>query len=305
LEAAQEDVVKANINTILMATDFMQSSRLALDYAIFLARRLNSHLVIVHAIELGPSASHVETADRVPCRARKDAAARLQAFVEASETDGVPTDSIVVEGTVTNAVTATLHKFNADLLVMGTQGVHRGLDHLLTGSNTETLMMRSPCPALTIGPHVLAGVGLESRFKKVIYISNFSPASAAAAPYALQANQVLGGGIEIYQVVRDKEKRKGKLKELVESYCARLKSFESDLKEEWYDPAFEMGRIISPEEALEKSLDPSVLMVVGAAEMATFKRHLSTSYPYRLLATAACPILTVRSEAGTTRPLAA
>jgi hypothetical protein len=57
-----------------------------------------------------------------------------------------------------------------------------------------------------------------------------------------------------------------------------------------------MKRIITPEEVLQKSLDPSVLMVVGAYSAPTLERHLHTSYPYRLLANAACPIITVRSE---------
>lgn len=299
--------MKTDIGTILVATDFMQSSRLALDYAVFLAHRLHSHLVIVHAIELGPEASNVEIVSKLPSRTRMEAAARLKAFVEASGRDGVSTDSILVEGSVPNAVTEAIHKFNADLLVMGTQGVHRGLGHLLIGSNTEAMMLRSPCPTFTIGPHVLAGVGLDSRFKKVIYLSNFSAASAAAAPYALQLNRCLGGGIEICQVVRAREEKEktGKLKALVERYCERLKCYGSEVKEEWCEPEFELGRIISPDEALEESLDPSILMVVGAPEMTTLRRHLSASFPYRLLANAACPILTVGNETVTGTSLAA
>lgn len=299
--------MKASINTILMTTDFMQSSRLALDYAVFLTHRLDAHLVIIHAIELGPEASNVEIVNKVPSRTRKDAAARLQAFVEGSNRAGVSADSVIVDGPVPDAVVAAVNKFSADLLVMGTQGIHRGLGHLLVGSNTEALMLRSPCPTLTVGPHVLAGIGLDSRFKKVVYISNFRPEAAAAAPFALQLNQFLGAGIEIYQVVRDKEQKEksGQLQAMIYDYCKRLQSFRPNIKDEWCDPAFEMERIISPEQVLEKSLDPSVLMVVGATETATLNRHLFTSYPYRLLANAACPILTVRCEAKPDKPLTA
>jgi hypothetical protein len=146
---------------------------------------------------------------------------------------------------------------------------------------------------------------LDSRFKKVIYISNFRPAAAAAAPFALQLNQFLGAGIEIYQVVKDKEQKEksGQLRGMINDYCGRLQCFRPNIKDEWCDPAFEMERIISPEQVLEKSLDPSVLMVVGAAETATLNLHLYTSYPYRLLANAACPILTVHSEAKPDKPL--
>jgi len=289
--------VKAGIGTILLATDFMQSSRLALDYALFLAHRLSAHLVIINAFELGPQASNVEIVRQVPSRTRKEAAARLQAFATGSSRAGVSTDSALVEGPVPDAILDAVSNFRADLLVMGTQGVHRGLGHLLIGSNTEALMLRSPCPTLTIGPHVLAGVNLDGRFKKVVYISNLRPASAAAAPFALQLSQMLASGIEIYQVVKTKELREdpAQLQGIAEDYCSRLRSFAPDVREEWCDPEFQMKQIITPEDVLQKSLDPSVLMVVGAHSAPLLERHLHTSYPYQLLANAMCPIVTVRS----------
>jgi nucleotide-binding universal stress UspA family protein len=286
--------MKTDINTILLATDFMQSSRLAFDYALLLAHRLSARLVIINAFELGPEASNVEILDQIPSRTRMQAAARLQAFVAGSSRAGVSTDSALVEGPVPSAVLAAVSKFGADLLVMGTQGVHRGLGHLLLGSNTEAMMLRSPCPTLTIGPHVLAGVSLDGRFQKVIYISNFRPASAAAAPFAWQLSQLLASGIEIYQVAKDMDQgeKATHLKEVVERYCSQLRSFAPNVKEEWYSPEFQMSRIISPQNVLEKSLDPSVLMLVGVHNPPRLERHLHTSYPYRLLANAACPIIT-------------
>lgn len=290
--------MKTQISTILLATDFMQSSRLALDYALLLTHRLGAHLVIINAFELGPEASTVEIVDHMPSRTRKEATARLQAFVSECNRAGVSTDSALVEGLVPDVVLDAVSNFKADLLVMGTQGVHRGLGHLLIGSNTEALMLRSPCPTLTIGPHVLAGVNLDGRFKKVVYISNFKPASAAAAPFALQLSQMLASSIEIYQVVKAQEvsENPARLQGIIEEYCSRLRLYSPDIREEWLTPEFHMKQIITPEEALRKSLDPSVLMVVGVHGAPTLERHLHTSYPYRLLADAACPIITVRSE---------
>lgn len=289
--------MEARINTILLATDFMQSSRLALDYALFGAHHLGAHLVIVNAFELGPEASNLEIEYQVPNRTRKEAAARLQAFVAESNCAGVTTDSALVEGPVPDAILNAINKFGADLLVMGTQGVHRGFGHLLIGSNTEALMLHSPCPILTIGPHVLAGVNIEDRFSKVIYISNFTSASAAAALFALRLSQLLAKGIEVYHVVKDFERKEqsAHLKEVSEAYCSRLMSYAASIAEKWCDPAFQISPIISPEDVLKRSLDSSALMVVDAHGAPTFERHLRTSYPYRLLENAVCPIITVRS----------
>jgi nucleotide-binding universal stress UspA family protein len=289
--------MKADISTILLATDFLQSSRLALDYAVLLAHRLDAQLVIVNAFELGPEADVVEHVEHIPSRTRRDAEARLQAFVGGSSCAGVPASCALMEGPVPNAILDAVNKYNADLLVLGTQGVYRGLGHLLIGSNTEALMLRAPCPMLTIGPHVLAGVDANSHFKKVVYVSNLRPASAAAAPFALRLSQALATEIEIYQVVKEPvhDEKEVHLQGMIEEYCSRLRALVPTVKDEWYSPEYQMSRIISPQAVLEKSLDPSVVMVLGVHDAPILERHLYTSYPYRLLANAVCPIITVRS----------
>ncbi len=235
--------MRTDIGTILLATDFLQSSRLALDYAVVLAHRLGAQLVIVNAFELGPVAGNVENLEHIPSRTRKEAEARLQAFVAGSDRAGVTASSALVEGTVPDAILAAVDKFKADLLVLGTQGVHRGSGHLLIGSNTEALMLRSTWPTLTIGPHVLAGVDLNAHFKRVVYISNLRPASAAAAPFALKLSQALASDIEIFQVAKDinREGEEAHLKGMIEEYCARLRTLVPNVGEEWCSPEFQMG----------------------------------------------------------------
>lgn len=299
--------MKTDISTILLATDFLQSSRLALDYAATLANKLNAKLIIVNAFELDPEADSVEKVGMIPSRTRREAEARLQSFVAGCDRAGVSAIPVLVEGPVAEAITSTVSNFKADLLVLGTQGVHRGLGHLLIGSNTEAMMLRCPCPTLTIGPHVLAGIGLDSPFKKVVYISNLRPAAACAAPFAFKLSQDLAIDIEIHQVVRKAMEGEAEvriedhIKERLAEYCASLRELRPSVPEEWCNPEFEMSRIIQPQAVLEMSHDPSVLMVVGVPNAPFIERHLHTSYPYRLLANAACPILTVRSYAKKTQ----
>jgi nucleotide-binding universal stress UspA family protein len=289
--------MKTEINTILMATDFLSSSRLALDYAVSLTRKLNAKLIIVNAFELDAEADSVEKVGMVPSRTRTEAEARLRVFAAGCDCAGISATAALVEGTVQKAILAAIGTYKADLIVLGTQGIHRGLGHLLIGSNTEGLMLRSPCPTLTVGPHALGGVNLDSPFKKVIYISNLRPAAASAAPFALKLSQDLAIDIEIHQIVRkpDEEEKEPDLKARIEEYCSKLRELRPDVPEEWCSPEFQKGRIISPQMALEMSHDPSALMVIGAHGAPLLERHLHTSYPYRLLANAVCPIITVRS----------
>ena len=50
------------IKRILFATDFLESSRLALDYAVAFAHHFKSTVVLLHAVELSPAAEGAEAA---------------------------------------------------------------------------------------------------------------------------------------------------------------------------------------------------------------------------------------------------
>jgi nucleotide-binding universal stress UspA family protein len=290
--------MKTEISTLLLATDFQPGSRLVLDYAVSLAGKLHAKLVIVNAFELDPEANSVENVEHIPSRTRREAEAKLLAFAAGSIRAGIQADTALVEGPVLDAILKAIQTFKADLLVLGTQGVHRGLDHLLIGSNTEALMLRSTCPTLTVGPHALATMDRGACFKKVVYISNFRPASAYAAPFALELSRALALDIEIHQVVREpaQGEKEAPLKKRVEEYCAELRTLLPDVAETWCSPDFQMSQIVSPQAVLEMSQDSSLLMVVGVHGAPFLERHLRTSYPYRLLANAVCPIITVRSQ---------
>lgn len=135
---------------------------MALDYAVVLASKLGAQLVIVNAFELNPVANNVENVEHILSRFRRDAETRLHAFVGGSNSASVPAILALIEGTAPNTILDAVDKYKADLHVLGTQGVYRGLGHLPIGSNTEALILRSTCATLTIGPHVLAGVDPNS-----------------------------------------------------------------------------------------------------------------------------------------------
>jgi nucleotide-binding universal stress UspA family protein len=192
--------LKGQIRTILLATDFLPISRLALDYATAFAHPFDARLVIVNVFELDPVAQNVELVDHMPSRTRRTSEARLAAFTSDVIRRGISADSLLVEGIVSEAILATAAKINADLLVLGTQGVHRALDHFIFGSNTEALMLSTPCPTVTIGPHVHGGFGLELGFRRIICISDLTSASAVAGNTAQILARSLGCEIDFYHV---------------------------------------------------------------------------------------------------------
>ena len=283
-----------SIQAVLLATDFLQSSRLALDYAAAFARRFHSKLVVLNAFEFGRHGMTVEQVDHVPCRRRREAEARLHAFTAGLDDLAASAKWAVVEGPVQSAILNGVLAHKADLLVLGTQGVHRGISHLLIGSNTEGLMLTSPCPTLTIGPHVHGGVDPQLGFSRILYLSDFTVASAKAVAFAYGLAHRLGTAVEIYQVQPDYVlKDKKQVQNLAEEYCAALTLLLPNVEQRWCAPDFQISRIVSADEMLGRAMDTSALMVLGVQPASYLRRHVHTSLPYCLLAEAACPILTV------------
>lgn len=285
---------KTTIKTILLATDFLPNSRLAVDYAAVFAHRFHAHLIMAHAFEFGPHGKTVEVVSHMPCRERREAEARVRAFAQNLQNVGISAEWAVEEGPVPPTILQRGSHLKADLLVIGTQGVHRGIGHLLIGSNTEALMLGAPCPTLTIGPYVHGGINPDGSFDRLLCLSDFTPASAKAAAYAYGLAQDFGAPVELFQLPPDFARSDPQqLNQLAREYCAALASYKPEIEEEWCTPEFQLARVITPEEIRRQAMDSQTLMIMGVQPASFLGRHLHVSLPYRLLAEAACPILTV------------
>jgi nucleotide-binding universal stress UspA family protein len=286
--------LETRIRTVLLATDFQQNSRLALEYAAAFARHLDAELVILNAFQFGPHSQTVEIVSHVPSRERRDAEEQLEAFTSGAGELGVSGRHALIEGLVPSAILEGILQYHADLLVIGTQGIHRGLNHLLLGSNTEALMLRSPRPTLTVGPHVYGGFGSSLAFKKIIYVSDFSVTSAAAAQFAQALGETFGAEVEIYQLPHGADHSESmNLQRAATKYCAALASVVPAIEKQWRSPDFQLSRIHAEADLRARLTDTSNLIVLGVQPASYLGRHLHTSLAYRILANAASPVLTI------------
>jgi nucleotide-binding universal stress UspA family protein len=289
-----EQWLQQRIHKILLATDFHQNSRLALSFAVSFARYFKSELTALNAFEFGPYSETVEVVDHLPSRARTDAKELLQKFVAEAGAIIVTSDVVVVEGLVSSAIIKALSELSVDLLVIGTEGIHRGLDHAVLGSNTEALMLGARCLTMTIGPHVPERQDKALVFRKVIYVSDFTVSSTAAATYAFSFGRVFEVDVEVCQLVSKAAiNDPQKLKQAAAHYCDILKFEDPELPTTWFDSEYQLSRITSGDELMAKVSEPSNLIVLGVQPASFLQRHLHTSLAYRLLTSAASPVLTV------------
>jgi nucleotide-binding universal stress UspA family protein len=285
------------IDRILFATDFLASSSVALDYAIAFARHFDATIVMIHALELPYTARQAETESFRPSVTRKLAIQHLDALANRARSNGIEVETLVEEGIPVEVVLRATDLHNIDLLVLGVHGVHRGLAHLLIGSNTENLLLSARCPTMTVGAHVMVGVSPDPQFNEILYFSDFSPEATVAAPYAMFLSREFQAPVDVCQLVPEIVAGNPKLRQiLAEEYCETMKRVHPDIDAVWCAPSFQLDHGKEISEVIERAQNQRAgLIVLGAHTETQLGRHFHTSFAYQLLAKASCPVISIRA----------
>jgi nucleotide-binding universal stress UspA family protein len=142
-----------DINSILFATDFSESSDHAFEYAFSFAKRFKCKLIILHVInELvdlhGFYVPHISI-DKLEEEMSDSAGKMMESFVESHTQGYAKVDAIVVPGIPYEEIMKKGEEESVDLIVLGTHG-RTGLDHVLFGSTAEKVVRKSTIPVMTI-----------------------------------------------------------------------------------------------------------------------------------------------------------
>jgi nucleotide-binding universal stress UspA family protein len=295
--ATTKPQLHVGFRNILYATDFSPMAEAAASYATEVARRYGSKIFAVHVRPLdsygmAPPESWSALKEASEYQAKEQAAHLSGLF------HGVEHQAIVGQGGVWETLSDLIASQHIDLVVMGTHG-RQGLGKILLGSVTESVLRRAPCPVLTIGPNVEIEPASATEMKRILFATDFSPASEAAAPYAVSLAQENQARLDILHVI---EKRKvGELvaaPELVEGAVSGMRALLPAEAELWCEPAFlvEEGSVAEKvlKTARERKADAIVIGVrrlqtgFGAAD------HVPWHTAHKIIAGAPCPVLTIR-----------
>lgn len=143
----------ALVNRILVPTDFSDTARRALDYAVELARisKAPLRLVHVHALPVVYAAEGVFVSplwnEAEILLDLEDGLAKLAA--DARERGVADVTTKVLEGSAWQAIVKAAEEGGFDLIVMGTHG-RTGLAAMVVGSVTEKVVRTSSIPVLTL-----------------------------------------------------------------------------------------------------------------------------------------------------------
>ncbi len=145
------------IKRILVATDFSDCSREAVDYALSFAERVGAEVDIVHVVER-PVYFEVGVAHSLQLRhnveqwlreLKQEAANRLEALVTEVRGRYPGVRSALRDGTPVDEILKAARDMAADVIVIGTHG-RTGLPHVLLGSVAERVVRGAECAVLTV-----------------------------------------------------------------------------------------------------------------------------------------------------------
>lgn len=282
---------KVSLRNVLFATDFSTASMQALPYATGIARRFDSKLWIAHLVppENYPSGfNSVEEAGRAACR---EAELKMSSLVNSPPCGSLVCEAMVGNGDIWIGLSAFMSRNATDLLVMGTIG-RTGIRKFMLGSLAEEAMRESRCPVLTVGPesHPPEEIG----FRQILYATDFSADSLAAAPYALVFSKNYSSRLSMVHALEglpespylDSQMATVQLRDLVPQRVNLGREPEIIV---------EMG---SPADVILKAADDtgSDLIVIGARGAGALPRLASHfgSVAHKIVCRALCPVLTVR-----------
>jgi nucleotide-binding universal stress UspA family protein len=300
-----------SLKNILFATDFSEASQAALPYAAAISRRYHSQLHVVHVMSPAGYIVPSEPAGGVTIEAMHQAAladARQRMETLASHLKTIPHHTYVREGEVWESLSDLIQTHEIDLLIVGTHG-RTGVEKLVLGSKAEEILRQAPCPVLTVGPKIggtvkltaIANEGkdlapLEISLHQIVYATDFSPESLAAAPFAASLAQEFQARLTLLNVIEkytDMDRRPGP----IDLALQRLEKLVPEEASVWCSPRpsvqFGPPADCILQEAQDFKADLIVLGVRAAAGHLGAATHLPWATAHKVIARAHCPVLTI------------
>ena len=141
---------------VLIATDGSKASNRAVDYGVGLAARMGAEVLGVYvvsmkvlevfALEHHDNIRGYEEENLQLQKEGDDALAYLKARCEKA---GVPASTAIVRGYPAEEIVRLAGKEKVSLIIVGNVG-RTGLEHVLMGSVSESVVRRAPCPVLVV-----------------------------------------------------------------------------------------------------------------------------------------------------------
>lgn len=145
------------LKKILLPTDFSDTSKEALKYAISLSREYGAEMTALHVVNQqilveGLNLPQLVSIKDLEKELIKEAERQLEVFLKDVPGLGdIVSRQVILLGNPFLEIIRYAKENSIDLIVIGTHG-RSGLEHIIFGSTAEKVVRRAPCPVLSVKP---------------------------------------------------------------------------------------------------------------------------------------------------------
>jgi nucleotide-binding universal stress UspA family protein len=288
---------RIQFKNILFATDFSSAANVAIPYAAAMVKSYGAKLHILHVRPpvvnpMTPPATWPPLEEAAKAEANQQTRELLTRFA------GIQPEILIKEGDLWSNVAAEIEQHNIDLIVIGTRG-RSGIPKLLLGSAAEEVFRRASCPVLTIGPNIQLKQIRSAEFTHILFPTDFSPESTAAAPYAISLAKEHSAYLSLLHVIAE-----SKVRNLLDSsdVIASSERLLRNLISEEDEFSCVSKYVVETGIVAEKILEVAArcgadLIVLGVRQphgIPGAATHLPIATAHKIVSEANCPVLTVR-----------
>jgi nucleotide-binding universal stress UspA family protein len=288
----------------VVATDFSEDAACARAWATEIARKHGSTILLVHACaaQAVPAPEFVPLPPQYYEEVHGDAKRRLEEEAAHVRAAGVDAESELVLSFPTPGVLDVAARCEARLIVAGTRG-RTGWKRVLLGSTAGRLVREATCPVLTVHRH---DTSQPRSIRTILVPTDFSEDAARAADAAarwlcesgdghrlvlLHAYRVPAEAMHLPGTVLMEAIRKG-----CDAACLALEKLAAELRRPGLTIDTMAHEGYPPDVILEQAVGVGAdLIAMGTHGRSGLGRALLGSTAERVIATAPCPVLTVRN----------
>ncbi len=289
---------------ILVPVDFSEPSRQALVAAIALAHRFGARLAVAHITRRNRPDSHVAAElVGIDFDTRRAVQAKLQEFIDREVPGDIQPARLVADGVPFDEIAKTVDAWEADLVVIATHG-YTGLKHALLGSTAERVVRHAPCPVLVVRNRKIRGVTRvfsADEIGSILVPVDFSESSLVALQHALALARKFDARLCLLHVVEPfhpdmlidttESRREARM-----AAHQRLRRLADATKRVWPRTGRELrpGNPVAIIAAMARRTNAD-LIVMGTHGRTGLKGALAGSVAERVVRSAPCSVLTVRT----------
>lgn len=288
----QRQIVLPKFDNILLCTDFSAASQAATNVAMQLCKGRDARVTVVHVSEYGPMPAITDEGLDYALGLFEKERRNLKSVADQMVQNGVPAESIMLEGNAVSNILDHIAHANTDLAIVGTTAA-RGVERLLLGSTAESIFRRAPCPIITVGPG-LTPAGVDQRGRPVIFATDFDDRSLNALRYAASLAEIFGSRLHVVHVlpltVRDDS---GDVVPSIVGDALHLLTLR--IPADGALPHCEIlhGSDVSHAVTEYARAQNAAFIVLGIRSRSAIATHLPPHRTFRIIMTACCPVLTV------------